>query len=81
MEIDKEIENIKERLSVLEDNKNDFKLDKRASENDIITRSYRVHKNAIIEFNNLINTDKFKIYNVQDLVSQAFWEFVNKYKE
>lgn len=81
MGIDEEIKEIKERLTILEQNKSEFKLDNRASENDIITKSYRVHKNAIDEFNKLISTNKFKIYNVQDLVSQAFWEFVEKYKE
>lgn len=80
MGIDDEIKEIKERLTILEQNKSEFKLDNRASDNDIITKSYRVHKNAIDEFNKLISTNKFKIYNVQDLVSQAFWEFVEKYK-
>ena len=78
MGIEEEINNIKERLNALELNKNDFKLDKRASKADIITKSYRVHKDAIDEFNKLINSDKFKIYSVQDLVSQAFWEFAEK---
>lgn len=79
MGIDEEIKVIKERLDVLESNKSDFKLDTRASADDIITRSYRVHKNAVEQFNKLANSDRFKIYNVQDLISQALWEFVNRY--
>lgn len=80
IEIDEEIRIIKERLSLLEnvDNRN-FKLDERAAKDDIITRSYRVHQSAIDMFNKLISKDEFKIYTVQDLVSQAFWEFCEKY--
>lgn len=79
MGIQEEISDIKARLHALELNRNDFQLDKRASTPDIITKSYRVHKDAIDAFNKLITTDKFKVYNVQDLVSQALWDFVNKY--
>ena len=79
MGIQEEISDIKARLHALELNRNDFKLDKRASTPDIITKSYRVHKDAIDAFNKLINTDKFKVYTVQDLVSQALWDFVNRY--
>lgn len=80
IEIDEEIKAIKERLSLLESVNNiNFKLDERAASDDIITRSYRVHKSAIDVFNKLISKDEFKIYTVQDLVSQAFWEFCKKY--
>ena len=81
-----ELLDIKKRLESLENkllasNSTDmFVLDKRAMNNDIITKSYRVHESAIKEFNTLIKTDKFKIYSVQDLVSQAFWEFCENHK-
>lgn len=81
MELEEEIRLLKDRLDKLEARKKeDFKLDERVYIDDIITRSYRFHKTAIDSFNDIIKTDKLKIYNVQDLISQALWEFAEKYK-
>lgn len=81
MELEEEIRLLKDRLDKLETRKKeDFKLDERVYIDDIITRSYRFHKTAIDSFNDIIKTDKLKIYNVQDLISQALWEFAEKYK-
>lgn len=81
MDIEKEIENLRERIKKLENNKNTFILDSRASEDDIIGKSYRFHKNAIDEFNKTIAKKNLKIYSVQDLLSQALWEFAERYND
>lgn len=83
MNIEKEINNLKDRVNKLEikEVKADFLLDERAAENDIIGKSYRFHKSAVEEFNNLITKKSLKIYTVQDLLSQALWEFCEKYKD
>lgn len=83
MDIEKEINNLKDRVDKLEnkDIKTDFFLDERASENDIVGKSYRFHQSAVNEFNNLIRKKSLKIYTVQDLLSQALWEFCEKYKD
>lgn len=82
---DKEIEDIKNRLQVLEDmltsKMREFKLDDRARVNDIMTKSYRLHRSAFEEFDALIKSEQFRIYSVQDLVSQAFWEFCQNHKD
>ncbi|MDV4152730.1 hypothetical protein R0131_18025 [Clostridium sp. AL.422] len=46
---------------------------------DIITRSIKVSKTIIDDFNNLAET-KFSMYNKQDLLNKALTEFVEKYK-
>lgn len=81
MDIEKEIEDLRERIKKIEDKKNTFILDYRASEDDIIGKSYRFHKNAIDEFNKTITKKNLKIYSVQDLLSQALWEFAERYKD
>lgn len=82
MGLEEELKILKDRLDKLEnERKDDFKLDERVYVDDIITRSYRFHKTALDEFNKAIKTDKLKIYNVQDLISQALWEFAEKYKD
>jgi len=81
MNFEEEINNIKYRLDTIE-NKGfkDFVLDKRATESDIISKSYRFHKSAVDEFNEIIKKKSLTIYTVQDLLSQALWEFCDKYK-
>lgn len=83
MDIENEIKELKYRVDKLEnkDINNDFSLDIRATENDIVGKSYRFHQSAIDEFNELVKKKSFKIYTVQDLLSQALWEFYNKYKD
>lgn len=82
MGLEEEIKLLKYRLDKLENKeKEDFKLDERVYIDDIVSRSYRFHKTAIDSFNEVIKTDKLKIYSVQDLISQALWEFADKYKE
>lgn len=83
MDIENEIEKLKYRVDKLEnkDINNDFSLDERAAESDIIGKSYRFHQSAINEFNELLKKKSFKIYTVQDLLSQALWEFYEKYKD
>lgn len=82
MSIEEDIKILKDRLDKLENNKKEeFKLDERVYIDDIISRSYRFHKTAIDNFNELIKKDKLKIYTVQDLISQALWEFAEKYKD
>ena len=81
MGLENEIELLKDRLDKLENReKESFKLDDRVYIDDIISRSYRFHKTAIDSFNEIIKMDKLKIYSVQDLISQALWDFANKYK-
>ena len=82
MEVEKEIVTIKKRLSDLEiiSECNSFSLDERAFVKDIITRSYRIHKSALDEFDKLLEKRTFKAYTVQDILSQALWEFADKYK-
>lgn len=83
MDIENEIEELKYRVDKLEnkDINNEFSLDIRATESDIIGKSYRFHQSAVDNFNELLKKKSFKIYTVQDLLSQALWEFCEKYKD
>lgn len=84
MGLEEDIKTLKDRLDKIESERErkveSFKLDERVYIDDIISRSYRFHKTAIDSFNEVIQKDKLKIYNVQDLISQALWEFSEKYK-
>ena len=83
MDMENEINELKYRVMQLEskDISNDFILDERAAESDIIGKSYRFHQSAVDDFNELLKKKTFKIYTVQDLLSQALWEFYKKYKD
>lgn len=83
MNIEKEINILKDRVDKLEnkDINTDFILDGRAAESDIVGKSYRFHQSAVDNFNELLKKKTFKIYTVQDLLSQALWEFYKKYKD
>ena len=79
---------LEERLKNLEDTvkqmqskpfKNDFELDSRVLNNDIMTRSIKVSK-ASMEAFSAVAEKKLSMYSKQDLISQALWEFVDKYK-
>ena len=58
---------------------NDFTLDSRVLNNDIMTRSIKVSK-ASMEAFSAVAEEKLSMYSKQDLISQALWEFVDKYK-
>ena len=81
MDLEKEILDLQKRVETLEGIKSSFTLDDRACELDIIGKSYRFHKSAVDEFNRTISKKSLKIYSVQDLLSQALWEFCEKYKD
>lgn len=59
---------------------NDFELDSRVLNNDIITRSIKVSKTAINAFNNVAE-NKLNMYSKQLLISQALLEFAEKYNK
>lgn len=59
---------------------NDFELDSRVLNNDIITRSIKVSKTAINAFNNVAE-NKLNMYSKQLLMSQALLEFAEKYNK
>ena len=88
IDVNQEIKILKEKIEMLEhriDNitchESNFTLDKRATDDDLITRSYRIHKSAIDDFNKTISSNELKVFSVQDLVSQALWEFSEKYSD
>ncbi|EPB8257228.1 hypothetical protein ACRTGI_003054 [Clostridium perfringens] len=87
-EKDKAIEDILERLEILEEKvlhnntsvtPNQFILDSRTLSTDIKVRSFKVSEKALNEFIELAE-NKLNMYSKQNLFTQALLEFVDKYK-
>ncbi|MDM0987642.1 hypothetical protein [Clostridium perfringens] len=87
-EKDKAIEDILERLEILEEKvlhnntsvtPNQFILDSRTLSTDIKVRSFKVSEKALNEFIELAES-KLNMYSKQNLFTQALLEFVDKYK-
>lgn len=85
---DKAIEDILERLEILEEKvlhnntsvtPNQFILDSRTLSTDIKVRSFKVSEKALNEFIELAES-KLNMYSKQNLFTQALLEFVDKYK-
>lgn len=87
-EKDKAIEDILERLKILEEKvlhnntfvtPNQFILDSRTLSTDIKVRSFKVSEKALNGFIELAES-KLNMYSKQNLFTQALLEFVDKYK-